>query len=138
MPDGIELILADHRTVSALFDQFEATQEGYLVGMVIDMLHAHDDAEQAALYPLAGNILGDVDLIHRSALAHSAVKKQIEIITSTEGAALVESFRELRVLVEEHVADEEQNLLPALAAKATPQQLEGLGARILQAKQRVG
>ena len=45
----------------------------------------------------------------------------------------------LRALVEEHVADEEKNLLPALLQKPRPtQQLDELGARILQAKQRGG
>jgi hypothetical protein len=49
---------------------------------------------------------------------------------------LLETSRQRRR--EEHVADEEQNILPALAEHATPQQLEGLGARIMQAKQRGG
>ncbi|HEY5877092.1 MAG TPA: hypothetical protein VIT64_17405, partial [Ilumatobacteraceae bacterium] len=69
---------------------------------------------------------------------HSAVKKQIDHLKSLEGAPLTASFEQLRRLVEEHVADEEQNILPALAEQATPQQLEGLGARIMQAKQRGG
>lgn len=138
MPNGIDLILADHRTVDSLFAQFEATLDGSVIGVVIDKLKAHDDAEQAALYPLAGHVLGDADLIERSAAAHSMVKKQIDVITTLEGPPLVEAFRALRAIVEEHVADEEKHLLPRLAEQATPQQLEGLGARILQAKHRVG
>lgn len=138
MPNGIDLILADHRTVDSLFAQFEATLDGTVIGVIIDKLKAHDDAEHAALYPLAGHVLGDADLIERSAAAHSMVKKQIDVITTLEGAPLVEAFRALRAIVEEHVADEEKNLLPRLAEQATAQQLEGLGARILQAKQRGG
>lgn len=138
MPNGIDLILADHRKVDALFAKFESTVDGAVIGQVIDMLKAHDDAEQSALYPLAGHVLGDADLIERAAAAHSAVKKQIDAITSLEGPPLTEAFRALRALVDDHVADEEKNLLPALAERATPQQLEGLGARIMQAKQRGG
>jgi len=138
MPNGIELILSDHRTVETLFDQYDQTTDATLIGQVIDKLTAHDDAEQAALYPFAGNILGDPDLIQRSAAAHSYVKKQIDLIKTLEGAPLTEAFRGLRTLVADHVADEEKNLLPALAEQATTQQLEALGARILQAKQRVG
>ena len=74
----------------------------------------------------------------RWAQAHSAVKKQIDHLKSQEGAPLADAFETLRVLVQEHVRDEEKNLLPALADKATDQQLDGLGARILQAKQRGG
>jgi hypothetical protein len=42
------------------------------------------------------------------------------------------------LLVQRHVDDEEKNLLPALSDQSTDQQLDGLGARILQAKQRGG
>ena len=121
---------------TTLFAEFDDTGDGTVIGQVIDELKAHDDAEQAALYPLAGNVLGDADMIERSAAAHSAVKKQIDLITTLEGPPLVDAFAGSARLVTEHVADEEKNLLPALSDAATPQQLEELGARILQAKQR--
>ncbi len=138
MPNGIELILADHRRVEALFTSFAETGEASLIGQVVDALAAHDDAEHAALYPLAGHVLGDPAAIERWAQAHSAVKKQIDHLKMQEGTPLVEAFETLRMLVQEHVKDEEKNLLPALADKATGQQLDGLGTRILQAKQRGG
>ena len=138
MPNGIDLILTDHRNVEAMFATFDATGDASVIGSVIDALKAHDDAEHAALYPLLGTLLGDVDMIERAAAAHSLVKKQIDLLTTLEGPPLVDAFAGLRALVAEHVADEETAMLPALANAATPQQLEGLGARILQAKQRVG
>ena len=138
MPNGIDLILADHRRVDALFAIFDDSADATLIGQVICELKAHDDAEQAVLYPMVGKILGDADMIARSAVAHSAVKKQIDTLTTLEGAPLVEAFKGLRTIVQKHVADEEKNILPALGNAVTPQQLEELGARILQAKQRVG
>ena len=138
MPNGIDLILADHRLVDELFERFEDQPDGNVVGVVLDSLSAHDDVEHGALYPLAETILADADLLVRCTAAHAAVKKQIDMVKQLEGTPLVDAFRALRVLVTEHVGDEETNLLPALAERATPQQLEGLGARILQIKQRVG
>jgi hemerythrin superfamily protein len=138
MPNGIDLILADHQRVNALFAQFDESRDANVIGQVIDALHAHDDAEQALLYPLAALLLADVGLIERSAATHSMVKKQIDLLTSLEGAPLVAAFASLRQTVTEHVADEEANLLPALSQRATQQQLDQLGARILQVKQRVG
>jgi len=138
MPNGIDLILADHRRVEALFSTFAETGDATIIGQVVDALAAHDDAEHAALYPLAGHLLGDAALIERWAQAHSAVKKQVDRLKVQEGAPLVEAFETLRLLVQKHVEDEEKNLLPALGEKATPQQLDGLGARILQARQRGG
>lgn len=138
MPNGIDLILTDHRNVEALFARFDDTADGTVIGQVVCELKAHDEAEQAALYPMVGKILGDANMVSRSSVAHSAVKKQIDTLTTLEGTPLVEAFKALRKIVQQHVADEEKNVLPALGEAATPQQLEGLGARILQAKQRVG
>jgi hypothetical protein len=83
-------------------------------------------------------VLDDQDLIARCEAAHSAVKRQIDLVVGLEGAPLVDAVAALRALVAAHVAEEENDLLPALADSATPEQLDALGARILQAKQRGG
>ena len=138
MPNGIDLLLADHRYVDELFDAFAASGEAAIAGQIVAALTAHDDAEQAVLYPFVGAIVGDAEAVQRSALAHSAVKEQIDRLKFQEGAALGAAVEALRALVQTHVADEEQNILPALADQATPTQLDELGSRILQAKQRGG
>lgn len=138
MPNGIDLILEDHRMVDALFADFGSSGDATVIGEILCALTAHDEAEHAALYPLAGEVLGDPKAITAYAAAHSAVKKQIEHLRAQEGAVLVTEVEQLRKLVQAHVADEEKKLLPALAKNATPAQLETLGARILTSKQRVG
>jgi hemerythrin superfamily protein len=138
MPNGIDLILADHRNVEALFDAFDDSNDAGLIGQVVDMLRAHDDAEHGALYPFALDLLGGGAVFDRSLAAHSAVKQQIDHLEVQEGQPLVDSFGVLRRLVADHVQDEEENLLPALAEQASDADLDTLGARILQAKQRGG
>jgi hemerythrin superfamily protein len=138
MANGIDLVLEDHRRVEALFEQFRTTGDGSYVGQIVDALTAHDEAEHSALYPLVGSVLGDTDMLARATLAHSAVKKQIDHLKHLEGPPLTDAVAVLRELVEEHVRDEERAILPALAEQATDAQLEGLAARILQTKQRVG
>jgi hemerythrin superfamily protein len=138
MPNGIDLILADHQEVAELFARFDETGDGGVVGVIMDRLTIHDDAEHGALYPLVGAVLGDEDMVLEAANAHSAVKAQMDVVAALEGPPLVDAVAKLRALVETHVDDEEQRILPALADAATPAQLDGLGARILQIKQRVG
>jgi hemerythrin superfamily protein len=138
VPNGIDLILADHRTVDELFADFAKIGDAGVIGQVVDALKAHDDAEQVALYPFALEVLGDEKLLVRAKAAHSAVKRQIDELAGLEGAPLADAFAGLRRLVAEHVKDEERSLLPALQAACTVSQLDGLGARILQAKQRGG
>jgi hemerythrin superfamily protein len=137
MPLGTDLIRADHEMVDALFQTFEESGEGTVVGRILDALAAHDQAEQAALYPLVRALLDD-EMADRSEVAHMLVKRQIDHLRTLEGPPLVEAVQTLRLLVADHVADEEQNILPALERVATPDQLEGLATRIEQNKQRVG
>lgn len=138
MPNGIDLILADHQEVADLFVRFDETGDGSVVGLIMDRLTLHDDAEHGALYPLVGAVLDDADMVLEAANAHSAVKAQMDVVAALEGPALVEAVASLRAIVEAHVDDEEQRILPALVEVATTAQLEGLGARMLQIKQRVG
>lgn len=138
MPNGIDLILADHRTVDALFADFEKTGDPTVIGQIVGALTAHDEAEHAALYPLAREVLGDARLIESFAVAHSAIKQQLEHLRALEGSPLTAEAGRLRQLVQQHVADEEKRLLPRLSEGATAPQLETLGARILAAKQRGG
>jgi hemerythrin superfamily protein len=138
MPDGIDLILTDHRWVDELFANVAASGDPTVVGQILDALAAHDDAEHAALYPLADTLLRDPAMLERFAAAHSAVQQEIDRIKHTEGAALLAGITQLKKLVDAHVRDEETKLLPKIRDAATPQQLEELGARILTSKQRVG
>jgi hemerythrin superfamily protein len=138
MPNGIDLILADHERVNGLFARFDETGDATLVGQIVDALSAHDQAEHGALYPLAGELLGDAAMLERYSHAHSLVKKTIDKLLGLEGQPLIDEVSALQAAVSEHVADEESKLLPALAKAATPSQLDGLAARIEQIKQRVG
>ena len=141
MPNGIDLILADHRMVDELFASFSATGQGAFVGQIVDALAAHDQAEHGALYPFAEALLDGAAIekvLDRAAIAHASVKKQIDDVLSLEGDPLVKAVGVLQQLVRDHVKDEEKNLLPKLADTASAAELEILGARILQAKQRVG
>ena len=77
-------------------------------------------------------------LIERSAQAHSAVKKQIDHLKTQEGAPLVDAFEALRRLVRSMSPTRRRTSCRPSPTAATTQQLDGLGARILQAKQRGG
>ena len=138
MPNGIDLILADHRRVEALFATFAETGDGrhHRPGRRCAGRPRRRRARRAlpARRSRARRRGGD-RAVGAGALRREEADRPPQ---DAEGAPLVEAFETLRLLVQEHVDDEEKNLLPALADKATDQQLDGLGARILQAKQRGG
>jgi hemerythrin superfamily protein len=138
MLSGTDLIRADHQRVNLLFEDFATQPDGSTVGQILDALTAHDQAESAALYPLAMVLLADSVDVDQYELAHSGIKRLMEQLRQLEGEPLIAAVQALREAVTAHVADEERELLPALEASATPDQLQGLAARIEQTKQRVG
>ncbi len=77
-------------------------------------------------------------LLMRFDVAHVEINKLIEDVRTHEGNALIPAVARLEEAVGQHVRDEEENLPPDLDTKATPEQLETLGSRIEQSKQRVG
>lgn len=137
MPNGIDLVLADHQRVTALFAEFAETGVGAVVGQIVDCLASHDDAEHGALYPLAGEILDNTEDVERFDVAHARIKRAIDDLRALEGQPLIDAVAKLQAAVSAHVEDEELNLLPQLAAAATPAQLDDIGTRILQVKQRL-
>ena len=74
MPNGVDLILADHARVDMLFTQFNKTADGVWVGLILDALTSHDGAEHASLYPLAEGVLKDPALLER---LHAEHRRQI-------------------------------------------------------------
>ncbi len=137
MPNGIDLVLADHQRVTALFAEFAETGVGAVVGQIVDCLASHDDAEHGALYPLAGEILDNTEDVEGFDVAHARIKRAIDDLRALEGQPLIDAVAKLQAAVSAHVEDEELNLLPQLAAAATPAQLDDIGTRILQVKQRL-
>ena len=138
MTGGIDLVLLEHRRVEELFAAFREAPNGVAAGCIFDALAAHDDAEQAALYPLLQALAVEPDAVARSLAAHSLVKRLIDHAKAQEGPPLVDAMAALEDAVAGHVGDEEQNLLPVLRAAATEPQLQGLAARWQQVQQRVG
>src|SRR3954454_5300061 len=99
MPNGIDLLTADHEVVDELFATFQRSADPTVVGQILDALTAHDDAEHAALYPLAGKVLGRRANVEAMSAAHSVVKKQMEHLRALEGPGLIDAVEELRALV---------------------------------------
>src|SRR6476646_9866287 len=102
MPSGIDLLIAEHELVTQLFDEFEAGPNGAAIGRIADALKAHDEAEQAALYPMLASCADD-RLVVRAQAEHSAVKRQLDLVLGLEGPPLVDAARVLRALVAAHV-----------------------------------
>ena len=135
-------LMADHREVEELFDQIQALPPGDEKRRVIAdrftiELVRHSVAEEMYLYPaVREHVPGGAALADKELKDHAAVEQLLKDLEDVEvgGADFDVLVDRLITEVGAHVADEENNLFPALADVCSPQQLSELGDKIRRAK----
>lgn len=136
MPNIIDLILEDHRTVEALFARFRQSSEGAVAATICQALNAHAEAEEHIAYPAFADALSVAvdDLFAEQSQAKALINRAMQ----AEGSGLVAVLADLEAAITEHVAEEEQTFLPQLGQALPPDQLNVLGAKYLAVKLRLG
>ncbi|MBE1532189.1 hemerythrin domain-containing protein [Actinomadura algeriensis] len=146
--DAIDLLKHDHRMVEQLFRDFNAAASGRQRRGVIDILvrelSKHAAVEELIFYPFAGKVLRDEALVQRHLAEHMAVKEalaELDALSRTDGHAAdgpgghaEEILELLRRDVEEHVQEEEGELMPRLRERADAESLRELGRTLEKAK----
>ncbi|TDP96730.1 hemerythrin domain-containing protein [Labedaea rhizosphaerae] len=138
----IDVIIADHRAVEQVFTELESgagTPEHRrdLADHVIAELVRHSVAEEQYMYPAAREALPDGDQIADHELEeHAAAERLMKDVEGLEPTdpQFDMKLRELMADVRHHIEEEEQHLLPMLRTACTPEQLDDLGAKVVQAK----
>ncbi|MER6982822.1 hemerythrin domain-containing protein [Streptomyces carpinensis] len=140
--DAIELLKHDHRMVEQLFRDYHAaasaTQRRGVVELTIRELSKHAALEEMMVYPMAKKVIPDgAQRIDEHLSEHMAVKKLLAALDKLPSGDERESdlMTRLRQEVEEHVREEEGELLPELRARVSQRDLDELGRRLGQAKQ---
>ncbi len=138
--DAIALLKADHRTVSALFDEFEKAEEeeqSAIAQRVCQLLTVHATIEEELLYPAAKSAFDseeDEDLVNEAEVEHGSAK---ELIAKIEGMSSDDEHFKATVTVlseyiKHHVKEEENELFPQL--RKTDLDLKELGTRLADRK----
>ena len=138
--DAIALLKQDHRTVSALFEEFEKADEeeqSSIAQRVCQLLTVHATIEEEVLYPAAKEAFEDEeddDLVNEAEVEHASAK---ELIAKIEGMSSDDEHFKATVTVlgeyiKHHVKEEESELFPEL--KKTELDLKELGARLADRK----
>lgn len=138
--DAIALLKQDHRTVEALFEEFEDADEqeqSQLAERICNMLTVHAQIEEEILYPAAKEALegeDEEDLVHEAAVEHESAK---DLIAKVEGMTPDDELFEATVkvlgeYVKHHVKEEENELFHAL--KKTDLDLKEMGSQLAERK----
>jgi hemerythrin superfamily protein len=139
--DAIELLCHDHRMVEQLFRDYRAaasdSQRRGVVEIMIRELSKHAALEELLVYPLARQVLPDGRREVDEHLAeHLSVKRTLTALDRlSAGDDQADGLMaELQRDVEQHVREEEGELLPRLREAVDAQTLDELGRVLDQAK----
>lgn len=122
-PDAIDLLVADHREVKALFKEYDklvkaqadAGEKQVVAAQICVMLTAHATAEEELFYPRAREVLGeDEDLVDEADVEHASAK---ELIAQIEDGSPDDPLYDAKVKVlgeyiDHHVKEEEGEMFP--------------------------
>lgn len=143
--DAIVLLKADHKEIRRLFREFQGAggkavrKKGTLVEQIIRLLTVHTYIENEVMYPQVRALLPDLedDVLESYEEHHVA---DILCMELSGMAADAEHFdAKATVLIENvshHIEEEEQDWFPKVRAGLSRKQLQEIGARLEQARQK--
>ncbi|MCW2505376.1 MAG: hypothetical protein JWO79_3660 [Actinomycetia bacterium] len=143
--DAIVLLKEDHQQVKKLFRDFEAAGEnatktkGKIVARIIEALTVHTYIENEVMYPEVRKLLPDLedDILESYEEHHVADVLCLELsMMSAEDEHFDAKTTVLIENVEHHIEEEEQEWFPKVREGLGRNQLQDIGARLLEAKEK--
>jgi hemerythrin superfamily protein len=138
-PDALALLRADHKAVSALFEQYEksraASKKKALAHEICKALTIHAQIEEEIFYPAVKAALKDKELVPEALVEHASMKALVAQIESQEPGSEVFDAR-VKVLAEyvkHHVKEEQNEMFPKV--RNTRIDTDELGERLAARKQ---
>lgn len=142
--EAIQLLIADHRKVRNLFDQFKGqTDRSHQIrafSQIFSELQMHTKIEEAIFYPACNEFPECQELVADLLEDHKAVKDQLSDIRalSQDSDQFVMMVEDLIDDVEDHVEDEETEFFPLVRELMSEPELKKLGERMDALKKEEG
>ena len=140
--DALELLIADHREASDIFEQFEnlsdraRASKQKLVQKVCKALLIHTQIEEEILYPAVREAIKSMeDKIDEALVEHAAAKDLIRQLhdMDPEDDLYDAKVKVLGEEIEHHVGEEEKEMFPEI--RKSKLDLDALGLELAQRKQ---
>ena len=144
--DAIDLLMEDHKNVQKMFKAFEKSKDemgdaekGEMVRHCCMELKIHTQLEEEIFYPAAREAIEDEELVDEAEVEHAAAKQLINELEQMEpGEDLYDArFTVLGEYVNHHIKEEEQAGGIFAEVKKAKIDLEELGRRMMQMKEKL-
>ena len=122
LTDAIELLIADHKSVKALFQTFKKIQDregaedekADVVQRICSELTVHATIEEEVFYPAVRQAIDDQDLMDEADVEHASAK---DLINQLESASPGDDHYDAKVtvlseMIDHHVKEEESEMFP--------------------------
>jgi hemerythrin-like domain-containing protein len=126
-PLAIELLMADHRKVEDLFEQYEQEKEAdddtkrQIAKRICDELTVHAQVEEELFYPWLREALDedDQEMVEEAQVEHNAAKDLIAQIEAAEevDATYDAMVKVLSEYIKHHVKEEENEIFPEVSSE---------------------
>jgi len=116
--DAVAMLKADHKKVSALFEEFEnsrsASKKKALVAQICTELTVHTTLEEEIFYPAVKAALRDKELVPEANVEHATVKDLIAQVKGVEpgGEQYDARVKVMSEYVKHHVKEEHTEMFP--------------------------
>ena len=138
MPDVVDRIEHDHREVEQLFAEFKSTKTKAKAIKICDELDKHTRGEESAVYPvLADELSNEKSKVEEAANEHKEARQLIgQIRNTSDEDHLAELMQQLEQAIQHHVQEEESEMLPKARRELPAAELEELGQKFANAKEK--
>jgi hemerythrin superfamily protein len=143
--DAIVQLKADHKEIRRLFREFQATgdraikKKAKVIGQIIELLTVHTYVENEVMYPEVRALLPRLedDVLEAYEEHHVADVLCMELSGMAADAERFDAKTTVLIeIVSHHIEEEEQEWFPKVRAGLGRKQLQELGARIEQAREK--
>jgi hemerythrin superfamily protein len=143
--DAITLLKADHKDIRRLFRDFEAAgdraikKKAKIVRKIIELLTVHTYVENEVMYPEVRALLPDLeeDVLESYEEHHVADVLGLELYGMPAHAERFDAKTTVLIeIVTQHIKEEERDWFPKVRAGLDRRQLQKLGAKIEQAREK--
>lgn len=141
MTSALDILRQDHQRVEDLFSRLigDGVPEAEVVAAIVRDLSVHDAVEKEYFYPVVRARMADGNRVAaRSITEHGEMARLLGKIDrcSVDDPHRRDLLAELMPSVRAHVAEEEGEIFPALAARMASEELDELGATLAAAKEK--
>lgn len=135
--DIFEHIMKEHREVEGMLEKLSRGYDEALFNKLRLSLTAHMRAEEESLYPAMND--QEREMVQHAIEEHRGVDKMLTEIgrSSKEGDAFTDSIDELTSMINDHVMEEEEQMIPKAKQMFDRSKINDLSAKFDEADERI-